>query len=316
MVRHRRRPFECAAILEIGGDSRRPEAVVAELGFNAGGRRAPADHRIGVCLRQHRARELVGATADRAEQRPLGIVSEVGAVEICRQVFFEIVVARHRVALAAFFPQPYPQPAVLCVDILDRHAERRANPSEGIDHQPDQRAIAQTGMCRHIDAVEQRPRLGRIEYRRLPAGDDVPGPAHRMRRIDRHDLAVDQPVEQVTQRGKPLFDARRRKLARRRLDPGGDMDRLDGRDRRHPGARAPGQKLLRSAGIGPARVRVADVGREEFKEAHRGARAGGGDERRDRGRSERDELVHSRSPSGSGEQPSKSNSSNTLSATA
>ena len=52
------------------------------------------------------------------------------------------------------------------------------------------------------------------------------------------------------------------------------------RDRRHAGARAPGQKFLRGAGIGPARVRVADVGGEEFEEAHAGALAGGGDERR------------------------------------
>jgi len=32
------------------------------------------------------------------------------------------------------------------------------------------------------------------------------GPTHRVRRVDRHDLAVDQPVEQVTQGGEPLFD--------------------------------------------------------------------------------------------------------------
>ena len=67
------------------------------------------------------------------------------------------------------------------------------------------------------------------------------------------------------------------------LDPGRDVHRLDGGDRRHAGARAPGQKFLRGAGIGPARVRVADVGGEEFEEAHAGALAGGRDERRERG---------------------------------
>ena len=64
------------------------------------------------------------------------------------------------------------------------------------------------------------------------------------------------------------------------LDPGRDMHRLDGGDRRHADARAPGQKFLGGAVIGPARVRVADVGGEEFEEAHRGALAGGGDQRR------------------------------------
>jgi hypothetical protein len=66
------------------------------------------------------------------------------------------MMARHRMALTALLAQPHPQPAVLRVDILDRHAERRADPGERIDHQPDQGAIAQTGMCRDIDAVEQR----------------------------------------------------------------------------------------------------------------------------------------------------------------
>ena len=58
---------------------------------------------------------------------------------------------RHRVALAAFLAQPHPQPAVLRKDILDRHAERRADPCEEIDHEPDPRAITQTGMCRDVD---------------------------------------------------------------------------------------------------------------------------------------------------------------------
>ena len=87
------------------------------------------------------------------------------------------------------------QPAVLCEDIFDRHAERSANPGEGIDHQPDQRAIAQTGMRRNTDAVEQCARFHRIEHRCLPGRDDVPRPAHRSRGVDRNDLAGDEPVE-------------------------------------------------------------------------------------------------------------------------
>jgi len=72
----------------------------------------------------------------------------------------------------------------------------------------------------------------------------------------------------MTDRGKPLLDARRRELACAGLDPGGDMDRLDGGDRRHANACAPGQEFVRGAGIGASRVRVADVGREELEEAH------------------------------------------------
>ena len=77
---------------------------------------------------------------------------------------------RHRVPLTALLAQPHPQPAVLRVHILDRHAERGADPGERIDHKPDQRAIAQAGMVRYIDAVKERPRFRWIEHR-APAFD-------------------------------------------------------------------------------------------------------------------------------------------------
>jgi len=72
MVRHRGGLFEGAAVLEIGGDPGRPEAVIAELGCDPGRRGAPADHRVGVRLRQHRAGELASAAPDRPDSGPLG----------------------------------------------------------------------------------------------------------------------------------------------------------------------------------------------------------------------------------------------------
>jgi hypothetical protein len=47
--------FEPAAVLETGGNPGRPEAVVAELGGDVGGRRAPADHAPDVGSRSARA---------------------------------------------------------------------------------------------------------------------------------------------------------------------------------------------------------------------------------------------------------------------
>ena len=58
-----------------------------------------------------------------------------------------------------------------------------------------------------------------IEHRRLPGRPDVPGPANRRGGVDRHHLAGDQPIQQVTNRGEPLLDARCRKLARAGLVP-------------------------------------------------------------------------------------------------
>jgi hypothetical protein len=112
----------------------------------------------------------------------------------------------------------------------------------------------------------------------------MPGPAHRAGRIDRHNLAGDQPIEQMADCGEPLLDARCRELARAGLDPCRDMYRLHRGDRGHAGGGAPRQEFVCRAGIGPARVRVADVSGEEFEEAHAGALAGGDDERGDRRR--------------------------------
>jgi hypothetical protein len=48
MVCHRGGLFKRAAVLEIGSDPGRPEAVIAELGFNAGRRGAPAATSAGT----------------------------------------------------------------------------------------------------------------------------------------------------------------------------------------------------------------------------------------------------------------------------
>jgi len=109
-------------------------------------------------------------------------------------------VAPHRVPLATLLVQSHPEAPALRNDILDHHAERSANARERIDHEPDQGAVTQTGVCRDIDAVEQRPRFGKIEHRRLPGRHHVPGPPHRRGRVDWHHLAGDEPVKQVTDR--------------------------------------------------------------------------------------------------------------------
>jgi hypothetical protein len=54
------------------------------------------------------------------------------------------------------------------------------------------------------------------------------------------------------------------------------VHRLDVGDRSHADAPAPAEEFLCGTGIGPARVRVADVGGKEFEKAHAGALAGGG----------------------------------------
>jgi hypothetical protein len=51
--------------------------------------------------------------------------------------------AGHGVLLAALLVQAHPKPPVLRVHVLNPHADGRADAGEGIDHQADQRAVAQ-----------------------------------------------------------------------------------------------------------------------------------------------------------------------------
>jgi hypothetical protein len=76
-------------------------------------------------------------------------------------------------------------------------------------------------------------RFGGIEHRRLPGRHDAPDP-----RTDAAGLIgtiwPETSQSQVTDRGEPLLDARRRERARARLDPGGNVtctgwtERMDG----------------------------------------------------------------------------------------
>ena len=81
MISHGRGVFERAAILEVGGDPGRPEAVVADLGLDPGHCGAPTDHRIGVGLGQGGAGQLP-RPVDRAKQGLLAVVGDAGAVQV------------------------------------------------------------------------------------------------------------------------------------------------------------------------------------------------------------------------------------------
>ena len=169
---------------------------------------------------------------------------------------------------------------MLHVDVLGLHSERGADAGEAVDHQCDQRPIAQARRCRDVDAVEQLPRLGGIEHRRLALAHDMRRPAHGRGRINRHHLAGHQPVEQVADGGELLLDRGRGNLARLRFDPGRDMQRLHGYERWHAMHLAPGQKLGHGTAVGPAGVLVADRRGEELEETPLRLIAGRGDERR------------------------------------
>jgi hypothetical protein len=247
VIGYDRRALQRAAVLQIGGDPGCAERMVADPGRDPRRGRATPHHLIGAGLGQRGAAQPPRPAHDRAEQRPSGVPRQIAAVDIGMEIRLEIVVARHRVALAALLVELHPQPSVLDEHVLDPAGQRRADPREGVDHQRDQRAVAQANARRHVDRVEQRARLGRVEHRRLAGPRAMRRPAHRHRRVGGHDLAAHQPVEEATHRGEPLLDRRRRQVEPELLDPRGDVERLDLRKRAHPAHRAPAEEIAHRA---------------------------------------------------------------------
>ena len=155
------------------------------------------------------------------------LITDAGGIEIFVEELLELVVRRHVVALAAFLVQPQPPALAVGKIVLDLHPNDGADPRKAVDHDADQRAVAQPderrhlplesvlgldGFC-HLDAGEQSARLVLAQDRRLAALDDVLGAAHRMRRVDRQHLADDEPVEQHADRRQVLLDGRPRRGA-------------------------------------------------------------------------------------------------------
>ena len=74
--------------------------------------------------------------------------------------------------------------------------------------------------------------------------------AHRRRRIDRHDLAGDQPVEEVADRRKLLLDGGSRKLAALPLDPARHMQGLYVGQGSDAPTLAPGEEIAHCPRVG------------------------------------------------------------------
>src|SRR5262249_3465291 len=113
MVCHCSGLFQRAAVFQIGCDAGCPECVIADPRFDASSSGPPADHRISVCLGEGSSGQQPRIATNGAEQWPLGVPPNAAAIKICLQVTFEVVVARHLMALAALLMQANPKTAVL-----------------------------------------------------------------------------------------------------------------------------------------------------------------------------------------------------------
>ena len=161
--------------------------------------------------------------------------------------------ARHLVAFAAFFMQAEPPAFAMLELVSDLHCDRGADPSEAVNHDPNQCAIPQP--IKVLLSIESRSftRLLRREHRRLTPFDHVPGSAHRGRRVDLQNAASGQILEQLANSGQMLFDGRLAGSVAKLFDVGGDADGFDVRESQ-AALVAPVEELLYRARVGDARV--------------------------------------------------------------
>jgi len=80
--------------------------------------------------------------------------------------------------------------------VLDLHAEYRVDAGEAIDHDADQRAVAQPDQRIGRDGVEQGARLVGGEHRRLALRHHIARAAHGVSRVGVEDVAGHQPVKE------------------------------------------------------------------------------------------------------------------------
>lgn len=271
MVGDRGGAFQSPAVLEVGRDAGGPERVIADLGGDACRLRPPLNHGVGLGAGEGRAGEFGGPAPDRAEQRAVRVLADAGPVQVGVQVAFQVVVTGQGHRLAALLVQAHPQAAVLHEHVLDPHGGGRADPREGVDHQPDQSAVAQTDRCGGVDRVQDRAGLLWREHGGLAPLDHMLRPPDGGGRVERQHPTGCQPVEHHADRGEALLDRGGAVGPAHLLDVGRDMDRADGRDRGEAVRFQPGAELAHGLGVGPPGVGVPDLRREEFQEAVGGA---------------------------------------------
>ena len=167
--------------------------------------------------------------------------------------------------LAAFLVQSEERSLALGVVVGHPHRRGRAHACEAVYHKAYQGAVAQTDQRICVDPVQQAAGLTGRQHRRLAGFHEVFRAAHRTGRVKRYGLADHEPVEQHSDGRQVLLDGRWRVGLRQLLNVGGHDHRLNPVQRQAPGL-APVGEPVRGRQVGHARVRVTDVGGEEFPE--------------------------------------------------
>ena len=245
-----------------------PRNVWQDTAVSMPAARAPADHVPGLGSVEAAAAETSAIAGHGLEEGSRGVGAEACHGRVGDEVGIEGVVAGHPVNFAALLGQADVEAVLLAEEVADVERKGRADPREGIDHQRDQGAVSLAGEGVLGNAGEQDAGLFDGEHGRAADPDAVRGSANVCGGAGRQDLAQDQPVEELAETGELLLDGGGRDVRGAAFDPGGDVDGLDpGELADAGGLLAPGKETGRGAGIGRARVGIAELRREELEVA-------------------------------------------------
>lgn len=255
--------FELSAILQIVRDARRSKRVAAHSGREAGVGNPSFYHHERVIPAHAVCRELLRSTARRSKERTPLVSDNPGGGDVGVKVLLCRVMDRHFVKLASLFVKPDPPPLAVLVIVFDRHGGYGSNPCKRKHHDGHERPVSLAHDVRYVDAVEEAPRVFRREHRRLPFSVAVSRAADGRGRIEPHDLANDEPIEEHPDSGKVLLHRLRRSGVL--LDVSRNMHGLDCLQYEPP-LLTPMHKVPHGAAVGLAGVLVSDVNGEEFEE--------------------------------------------------
>jgi hypothetical protein len=162
----------------------------------------PALHALVGEIRRHPFFGDAAVAIERAKEGSAAIAGDAGGVEVGLDVDLGLRVSGPDELLAAFFGEVEKGEGAFAVVVLDSEADRRGDARKRVEHDGEERAIAQPAELLGGDGVEETARLLGREHRCLSATNRVLGAAHGGSRIGGEVAAGDEPVEAHADRGE------------------------------------------------------------------------------------------------------------------
>jgi hypothetical protein len=208
-----------------------------------------------------------------AKQRAVRVGRDARRRDVLIKVRFQLRYAGRFMFLAALLVQAHPSAPPLAEVVAHVHLQHRADAGKGVNHHADQRPIAQARERAGINRRQQRTASSRSSTGVLPffceyfwRARHAPGSPRVHSRLPASQTACAAPPSAVSPWAWKALPFRQTQ----HFDIGGDVGRFHRTQVDQSSALAPVGKPAGGLVIGPPRVAVADMRREEAEEPLRG----------------------------------------------